>query len=343
MYHGSRRLRPRRQRRSPSGLLLLPFLLPLLVIVVMTRSDLARGEPAPRGGAGADGGSGFPGLDGMPGPVTGSHKPPPNALKRTDIFPDFQQKYAQLRQLQADMQGKLLTVPDPDRRRCDEFLKKLDTGVIMLLPRGMYETVVDLRGGGAYYSFVLKTHEYGHGSDIELSSEGRLTCGFAGRDYGYFLPLGDVAPDDLASLVAAAPPAKVNLPAGAGGAAGGEWSWQEMWSDTPVDSSRVRNVESRNFAKVPGVDGRGVSAGAGKSFLLRSVSPSRSDVLVAFRILDEFDDGSIVLAWKLLKSYGAHEEPGREQQRRLMLQRMQQLQQQRQQQMAVPGRAPARP
>ena len=320
-------------RRFPALRFSAALMLLLLILTKPAVADRAGGEPsAPAGPGGA-----------VPPLATGLHKPPPDAMKRSDAFADLPQQLAQLYRLQADVQEKLLAVPDRDRRRCEDFLKKIDTGVITLLPRGMYETVVDLRGGGAYYSFVLKTHEYGHGSDIELSSEGRLTCGFAGRDYGYFLPLGDVAPDDLASLVAAAPPAKVNLPAGAGGAAGGEWSWQEMWSDTPVDSSRAHNVESRKFAQMAGVDGRGVSAAAGKSFLLRSVSPSRSDVLVAFRILDEFDDGSIVLAWKLLKNYGAHEEPGREQQRRLMLQRMQQLQQQRQQQMAVPGRAPAPP
>jgi hypothetical protein len=39
------------------------------------------------------------------------------------------------------------------------------------------------------------------------------------------------------------------------------------------------------------------------TYLLRSIGYSTSDVLVAFKAVREDSDGSIILAWKLLKKY----------------------------------------
>ena len=46
-----------------------------------------------------------------------------------------------------------------------------------------------MRGGGAYYSFHYRSHEYGYGSDVQYErlSE-RWICG---RDYGFLTDLGD--------------------------------------------------------------------------------------------------------------------------------------------------------
>src|SRR6185295_2029160 len=53
-----------------------------------------------------------------------------------------------------------------------------------------------LRGGGAYYSFVRNTHEYGYGSDIELS-RGVFSVGFAGFDFGLLTMLGNLPLEEV--------------------------------------------------------------------------------------------------------------------------------------------------
>src|SRR5215475_5409758 len=62
---------------------------------------------------------------------------------------------------------KALLLPSAeDRAAFAKFLKQRNTGLIRLLPRGLYENILNIRGGGAYYSFTRKTNEYGRGSDI---------------------------------------------------------------------------------------------------------------------------------------------------------------------------------
>src|SRR5215475_969135 len=62
----------------------------------------------------------------------------------------------------------LLSPSDKDLAKFAEFLKQPETGLIRILPRDLYDKRMTIRGGGAYYSFALLTHEYGYGSDIGL-------------------------------------------------------------------------------------------------------------------------------------------------------------------------------
>src|SRR5262245_32885566 len=57
-------------------------------------------------------------------------------------------------------QELLLDTSTEDKAAYAEFLKQPDTGLIRLLPREKYDEQhkLPLRGGGAYYSFVRKTH-----------------------------------------------------------------------------------------------------------------------------------------------------------------------------------------
>jgi hypothetical protein len=214
--------------------------------------------------------------------------------------PSLAEQIEQLRRLQDAVNARLLTPPDDERQRLAEFLKQPDTGLIKLLPRGKYDdVVVGSRGGGAYYSFTRRTHEYGYGSDIELQND-RLTCGFAGADYGYFLPLGDVPIERAADIVAGAePPNWVPREA--------TRRWGEFWGNVPVNGMIARERDFQDFTR----DGKGVPATPGNAYLLRSVSPQRSDVLVAFRVERAFeDDGSILISWKLLKEFVVPNLPG---------------------------------
>src|SRR5207253_8281982 len=85
-----------------------------------------------------------------------------------------------------------------DREALKGFLRGSNTGLIRLLPREFYdsetyhiEKKLNVRGGGAYYSFAHLTHAYGYGSDIELDHN-KLSVGFAGADYGLLTNIGDM-------------------------------------------------------------------------------------------------------------------------------------------------------
>ena len=92
----------------------------------------------------------------------------------------------------------LLAPSANDREALKGFLRESNTGLIRLLPRELYdsetyhvEKKLNIRGGGAYYSFANLTHAYGYGSDIELDHN-KLSVGFAGADYGMLTNIGDV-------------------------------------------------------------------------------------------------------------------------------------------------------
>src|SRR5690242_19173271 len=116
---------------------------------------------------------------------------------RDDVIKEIETKRAEL----AVLEKKVLAVADSDRAQFAAFLTQPQTGVIRLLPREIYDRGkkrgLAINGGGAYYSFFLKTHEYGRGSDIELQQD-YLSVGFAGADYGLMLNLGDVPLDQIA-------------------------------------------------------------------------------------------------------------------------------------------------
>src|SRR5262245_3817430 len=67
-----------------------------------------------------------------------------------------------------EKEKRLLAPPAEDLARFAEFLKQPETGLICLLPRNLYDDMLTIRGGGAYYSFARLTHDYGLGSDIAL-------------------------------------------------------------------------------------------------------------------------------------------------------------------------------
>jgi hypothetical protein len=183
-----------------------------------------------------------------------------------------------------------------DRQSLTQFLRLSHTGLFRLLPREVYDSQythatspVKIRGGGAYYSFVDLTHEYGYGSDIELQHN-LVSVGFAGADYGMLTMLGDTP---LAQLSAKDP--RVHFIA----------SYQ------PPASERQARTEAQRFGFPGGVtiDGQIYQSTLplleNSTYLLRSIAYGRSDVLVAFRVIRREPDGSAVIAWKLLKRFWA--------------------------------------
>lgn len=189
---------------------------------------------------------------------------------------------------QVKVKQDLLLEPAPaDKEAYAEFLRQPDTGLIRLLPREKYDYAhkLPVRGGGAYYAFVLKTHEYGRGSDIELS-QGNFSVGFAGMDYGYFLPLGDL-PLDAVTLEHPAVKALAEY--------------------RPRPTEDEIRAEYRNswqgYKLEEHVAQRRVPAKVSASYVLRSLNFDRWDVLVALRTARQDADGSVILLWKMLKNF----------------------------------------
>jgi hypothetical protein len=184
-------------------------------------------------------------------------------------------------------QDLLLELTPADREAHAEFLKQPDTGLIRLLPREKYDYAhkLPIHGGGAYYSFVLKTHEYGRGSDVEFS-QGNFSVGFAGMDYGYFLPLDDV-PLDAITLEHPVVKALVE--------------YQPRPTEAEI-RAEYRN-SSQGFKLGEFTAKRQVPAKVDTSYVLRSISFDHSDVLVAIRAVRKEPDGSVILLWRILKNF----------------------------------------
>ncbi len=165
-----------------------------------------------------------------------------------------------------------------------ELAKAQGFGVFKILPRGKYEKELpSIRGGGAYYSFYYRYHDYGHGSDIELQ-QNQLSVGFAGADYGFLKDLGNVSlatvtkknfDDFLASYI---PP--TNEP------------------DIRKEQQKARNYEINGQ-----IYKNQLPVMVGHTYLVRSINFGNSDVLVALNISRQKTDGSLVIFWKILEQF----------------------------------------
>jgi len=188
-------------------------------------------------------------------------------------------------QLNAATDQFLSPSPD-DTSQYANFLRQPNTGMIVLTPRGKYDDVIPTRGGGSYYSFVRLTHEYGYGSDIELQ-QNSFQVGFAGIDFGFITALGNVPIESVGTetpgiqyLASYIPPSTV---------AGARAEQQRAGTGFLVQDSFYRDL---------------VAAQSNMTYALRSVSYESSDVLVVFRVLRFDTDGSTIIVWKRLASFG---------------------------------------
>ena len=161
---------------------------------------------------------------------------------------------------------------------------KLGVNVIRLLPREKYDGILATRGGGSYYSFHRKNQEYGQGSDIGLE-RGYISVGFAGADYGFIFDLGKT------------PLADVSLESK-------EASFLVSYKP-PVNEPEVRKEQYKSHGfEADGVTyQRRVSYVVENTYLLRSISFERSDILVAFTVHRKDTDGSLILFWKTIENF----------------------------------------
>lgn len=142
----------------------------------------------------------------------------------------------------------------------------------------------DLRGGGAYYSFVTRSHSYDRTPQIELQ-QGDLKTGFAGANYGFLKDLGKMdltAVDNRMREVA----------------------FLEGYQP-PKYEPDVREEKKRSSDySVEGITyKRRLEAVSGHTYILRAILFNRADSLVAFNINRINEDGSMVIFWKPLREF----------------------------------------
>ena len=198
---------------------------------------------------------------------------------------NLEREIESLKQQIADKEKEFLSPSAEDKAAFASFLSQPDSGLIRLMPREKYRTKLLIREGGAFYSFTKLVHEFGDGSDIMLEQK-FFTVGVSGADFGSLINLGDI------------PIETVNLTHPA----------IQFLADyiAPTLEPQARE-QYRNF-------GAGIQQGdfsyksrleakVNTTYALRSINYDTSDVLVAFRVVRQDTDGSLILAWKMLKQF----------------------------------------
>ena len=196
-----------------------------------------------------------------------------------------------LRKEMSKKEEHLLRPAPEDATKFQSFLAQPDTGLIRLMPRELYDRRLIISGGGAYYSFIRLTHEYGRGSDIALE-RGRFSVGFAGLDWGFMASLPDT-PIESVTLETEA----VRFPA--------EFK-------APQAEAEVRDwqrLSGHGFNRNGVEYKREAPAVVDTTYILKSIqyesiqSHRFSEVLVVFRPIRKDTDGSMIILWKILKRF----------------------------------------
>jgi hypothetical protein len=195
------------------------------------------------------------------------------------------QEIASLKTLIKEKEKEFLEPSKEDKTAYAGFLTQPDRGIFRLTQRGQYQDKLLINGAGAYYSFSRLVHEYGHGSDIELE-HGRFTVGFAGADFGFITLIGDVPLDEV-TLTHPAIEFLANF-------------------KTPTKEPQAREqarLSGTGLAAQGFTYSRYTGARVNRTYALRSIGYHQSDVLVAFRVVRQDSDGSLIIVWKMLKDF----------------------------------------
>ena len=248
----------------------------------------------------------FVGLSLLAGPKTASTQ----SRRRSAFF----------RRKMTEKQKRLLSPSAEDLKRFAAFLRQDDTGMLRLLPRGKYEfsntisvdrdpdTILPIRGGGAFYSFTEKKHDYGPWSEITLQ-DGRIVFGFTRESLGLLTAMGDLS---IESVTIQSPPVESLT----------RYKPPDRYAEALADRKQLMegmNVEGFTYYSA-------YPALPHSTYVARSViykkeghieigrlsediyrpHPSEyrgADLILAFHIVRRDSDGSLIILWKRLKKF----------------------------------------
>ena len=148
--------------------------------------------------------------------------------------------------------------------------------VFRLMPRERYDHKFTVQGGGAFYSFTTKSHDYQKIAQICLE-QNNLSVGFAGADYGFIADLGNIP---LTSVTKET----------------GEINFLVNYKP-PTKEIEVRSEQSKtdNYETETATYRSHVVVSIGHSYVLRAISFGDADILVAFKIHRKDTDGSLII------------------------------------------------
>jgi hypothetical protein len=188
---------------------------------------------------------------------------------------------------EADARKRLLSVDAEDVAASAEMLKRPDSDVIKLLPVNKYpQELLGMHGAAAYYDFARQSQHYRTGREMSLR-DGKFAC-----NYGFFLDLGDLSPARVADLTET-PPTWADATV--------KRRWSDFWGASehlPQDLVASLGKSERRGGPP------GVQAQARHAYLFRSIDDViHTDILVGFCVLRICDDGSAVMAYRILKEF----------------------------------------
>ena len=203
-----------------------------------------------------------------------------------------------------DSEKKLLAPATEDEERCESFLRLPETGLIKMFPPGRRRviSVADLATGrrpgfGSYaslYSFSKEKHGNGlHGyvdprlgwAELRLLNN-RFITGFTGESLGVLVALGDVPLETITPETFGVTGLTNILP--------------------PTDHFEATSLSRRNragFVLERFRYGSSLPVAEATTYVLRSTSNKRADVLVGLRVIRVDENGSVTLLWRKLKTY----------------------------------------
>jgi RNA polymerase sigma factor (sigma-70 family) len=208
-----------------------------------------------------------------------------------------EQLFALADQILARSRVVLLSIPDPLQLRFATLMAAPNSGVARVLERGRFDHIVTERGGGCYWSFATRAHDYDKEPDLELGG-GELRSGFYGASMGMVLDLGDMRIGDVPAQRGSAP---AQLESGA------RERWTFMWSVMPHVWNRFgQQINALDDEQRLRADDLGLRQGAearmGHCYLVRSVMPDEHDLIAAFEVVDR-DENGITIAWRVLETF----------------------------------------
>lgn len=193
---------------------------------------------------------------------------------------------------------KVLDPSPEDLKANADFLRQSGSGIfrLMRVDKQTHRKVVSadklalsgdvlLVGGGALYSFTKKNHNADKWADIGWEEDWFLG-GVGGESIGVLAELGNIRLEDV-SLDSKGVSYLTKL--------------------TPAATETAAGQQFQQFEKGVTEDDMkyGLSAPwkLDTAYALRSISYGRSDLLVAFRVIRQDQNGSLIILWKKLKSY----------------------------------------
>jgi RNA polymerase sigma-70 factor (ECF subfamily) len=156
------------------------------------------------------------------------------------------------------------------------------------------ERLVNLRGGGCFFSFATNSNSYDEQPDIGLSRE-FLSAQMYGRSAGLVLDVGDTTLDAINERFT---PSNDNDAPRAWELA---WNYERTTAATNGTKSLVVSDEDdQRFRALKGWP-RALAI-TGHSYIARTVLPGEHDHLVAFQVVDQ-DEHGIFITWRILKTW----------------------------------------